>query len=1160
MFEIVLIHQSDENAFSVQRAEKAARENEGLEIRLHSYDAWCMDAAALEECKKKIEHSDFILLLLHGGLSWFEDFAVLKEALYQNGRFFFHSEIEEENILIQKESCLLPEEVQRLSSCCQMGGTENFCRLFRYLIRIFQKEKAEQFSADAEELRPAVREGIWNVPKEAEEEYREQAWASGRPVIGILVHYKNCLKEDTAHIAALQETVWRKGGFPLPVVSTMQPMDWSEGIRGSIRHYFQKDGKTRIDALIVTTGFSMSMLAQPGEGRHSGGKSIFEELQIPVFQAITSGMSLEKWQKSAQGMDTMSIGSSIFEPELDGQIITTVIACTEQILKDGQTQRQIIPIPDRIERVAGLAVNWGRLRKKPGKEKKIAILLHNMPPRRDMIGCAYGLDVPNSVWHMLQVLQEEGLVLERQWESGEALIQELLEGLTNEYGYLKEEEIEQKAAGVLEGNAYRAWFAALPEQLRQGIELRWGEAPGSVLVQKDRILIPGIQNGNLFIGIQPARETQEYAEEAAHSLERPCPHQYLGYYKWIREEFGADLIYHMGAHGTLEWLPGKSVCLSEACAPDAALGELPNAYPYIVNLPGEGTQAKRRSSAVLISHMVPAMQEAGLYGELAELSELLEQYEQAEKYDKKQKEILKRQILTLAQGIEEPAWEQEPEDTQMAVYVQRLHSRIEEIRHSQIRDGLHILGEGPQGERLEHMLDFLKLGGGSKAEWRQLLGGVSQELEAVRRVFRGAFIAPSESGCPSRGNRQIFPTGRNFYGIHPAQIPSRAAWSAGMELAEELLTRIQKDRGKLPEALTLVVYSGETMKTSGDTIAEILFLLGVRPIWREGTDQIADLELIPLEELRRPRIDVTVRVSGLFRDNFPNLIELLDDAVNLAVSAPEALQQNYVRAHVLRDVRKMVEQGIERERAEAMAAARIFSCPPGQYGAGVTGLIESGAWENNADLAESYVRWSSFAYGRKLKGEAVSDTFMARLADSEAVVKNMSSVEEDLMESDDFYNYVGGAVSAASLAKGEKAAAYTVSTSDGKGYQVRKLEEEAERLYYARLQNPQWAESLRRHGYRGAQEISAMFDTVFGWSAVTEVITDQEYEGLLQRYLVDPRQKEWIASANPWALQHICERLLEAEARGLWHAKEDSLQLTRQIYLDMEGSLEELGG
>ncbi|QNM05708.1 cobaltochelatase subunit CobN [Qiania dongpingensis] len=1156
MFKLVLIHQSDERAYHFLKAERELTPPLKGKIEFHSFDAWKAGKADKKQLMNAVEEADFLVLLLHGGLAWFPEFSELEEKVCHKKPFFFHSEMEEEVCQLQEKSGLLPEEYQKIAEYYELGGTGNFQNLIAYLLREFGNAEVS-----FEEPVPAYREGIWKVPECEEQSVLQEADAFEGPVIGILVHYLNALNDDTAHVAMLSEEIRKRGGFPLPVVSTMQPTERTEGLSGMIRRYLKRDdGSARIQGLIVTTGFSMTMLASPGKGREDAGESVFTGLGVPVFQAMTTYFSYEKWEGSTQGMDAMTMCSNIYEPELDGQIITSVIGCTEVRETEYGKMNRIVPVPDRIEKLAGSVVNWGLLSLMKSSEKRVAVLLHNMPPRMDMLGCAYGLDTPESVFQMVEVLKREGLTLDRDWKDGQEIIRELTEGLMNEFGYLSNEQIKERSADLMSEEEYAGWFEGLPPSVREEMERVWGKAPGDFMTLEKNILIPGIRNGNLFIGIQPSRESAEKAEGVYHSMEHPCPHQYLGYYHWIKEVFGANLIYHVGAHGTAEWLPGKSVGLSASCYPSIVLDELPHAYPYIMNLPGEGTQAKRRASAVLISHMVPAMKESGIYGDMEVLEDKLEQYENAMEFDKSQGRGLLEEIRKVAGGSLHLLSEEEIRGffNEPDAIVNKLHSRLEEIRHSQIRDGLHVLGKIPEKERMDHLLDFLELGGGDRRDLIEKVLKIPEELDAVINAFHGRFIKPGASGCPSRGAYEALPTGRNFYGVHPFQIPTREAWRSGEKLARQLLHKTVSDLGKAPEAVTIVIYSGETMKTYGTTIAEVLYLYGVRPKWFPKHDRVCGVEAIPAGELDHPRIDVTLRVSGLFRDNFPNLMELLDEAVNLAASEEEPDEFNYIRKHINRDIRKLISRGMEQEQARKQASARIFSCPPGQYGAGINLLISSGKWEGRKELGDAYLAWSAFAYGQGREGIQMADSFADRMKDSQVVLKNLSSVEEDLLDSDDFYNYFGGAIAAAEAAGGS-AVSYTVSSSDGKEEQIRTTKEELERLVRTKLLNPSWIQGLMEHGYRGAQEMSAMFDITFGWDASTGNIDGWVYEGLVQTYLADETLKEWIKEQNPWAVHNMSGRLLEAYGRGMWDAEEESLTLARDIYLEMEGSLEDMG-
>lgn len=431
-------------------------------------------------------------------------------------------------------------------------------------------------------------------------------------------------------------------------------------------------------------------------------------------------------------------------------------------------------------------------------------------------------------------------------------------------------------------------------------------------------------------------------------------------------------------------------------------------------------------------------------------------------------------------------------------------------------------------------------------------------MAAFRQGVAGAFLPPGPSGNPSRGNAGILPTGRNFYSIDPATIPSRAAWKIGCDLARQMLERECKEKGCLPESVAIVVYAGDTMKTRGDDLGEILYLLGIRPVWLGNTDRVIDLEAIPLEELGRPRIDVTLRISGLFRDTFPNLIERIEDAVNLVAALEEPPEQNFLRKHIGEEIGELMTEGFTRAQAFDRASARIFGCPPGTYGAGVDTLVNSRKWESKADLGNIYIRYSGHAYGKRLHGEAWGEQFARRLSKTSVTIKNEPSVELDMLDSDDFYIYHGGLIAAVETASKEKPRSYSASTAAPSHVETMTVQEDTARIMRSRIQNPKWLEGLKRHGYKGAQEVSAMVDIVFGWDATSDNIEDWMYDGITEQFVINEENRKWLEEVNPWAVHQIAERLLEAQMRGMWHADEEVLKQLRELYQETEGTIEEI--
>jgi cobaltochelatase CobN len=1210
--------------------------------------------AEMNRCREALKSAGFAYLSVHGGLPYFQRFNQLQEEFLGRLPWFINSGIEEETAELRGKSSLPAMLYQRLESYRFAGGVENY----RNFILTVLKEIGG-FDCEPEAARIPQWEGLYRLPPDcSEEDYlariRDERDRGEKPVAGILLHFHNVQHHNTRHIDALMESLRAKGALPLALYTNIVPSESYRGLRGSLEKYMLHEGKPLIDVLIVCTGHSLSVLSAPGSGTpgtgaytgNTGLLSVFAPLDVPVLQAMYTFFTDEQWRDSPAGLDAMLLASNVYQPEFDGQLITLLIAYTQAVETPFGPDYCAMPIPDRVDKAARLALNWARLRRKPMAERKVALILHNIPPRADMIGCAYGLDTPASVYALVSALAERGLSLEYSFTDGKDIIDRICAGLTNDGRFLSGPELRERSAALLGEALWGPWFAALSPQVQGELRRDWGEAPGECMALDREILIPGIINGKLFIGLQPPRNFEDKAEEAYHSTDMVCPWQYLAFYRWLEDSFGADVVVHIGTHGTLEWLPGKEIGLSRDCYPDIALGTLPHLYPYIINVPGEGAQAKRRSAAAIIDHLIPSMTESGLYGPLEDIDEHIGAYFHAKQNKSANTEVLAAKILELALKqdlLRDIDLTEARFMADSAAGIDALHRWISGIRGSKIKDGLHIFGAVPQGARYTNMLRLLvftrngpipslreglcalfnedlealldapaALGPdgrtnamvleeidnagrelfrvleesgfspqgidaalealpahpqGSAALLRDCLEFAAQEIKPrldatgdelsyFIRGVEGRFIPPGPSGSPGRGSAAILPTGRNFFMIDPAAVPSRAAWESGKRLAMELLERCRLDTGGIPEHIAIVVYAGDTIKTGGDDIAEILFLYGVRPVWLGDASRVIGLEAIALEELGRPRIDVTLRISGLFRDTFPNLIERIEDAVNLVAALPEAPEQNLVRKHVLDDLALLSAQGLGAEEARSLASLRVFGCPPGTYGAGVDIMVNSKKWESPDDLGRAYSNWSAHGYSRAFHGNKLPQVFSRRLASCDVTVKNIPSHETDMLDDDDFYNYHGGLISAVKAVKGAFPASYSVDGTDPEHPQTRGIHEEASRIMRARIQNPQWIAGLKEHGFRGAQEFSAMVDIVFGWDATSGIIDDWMYESIAQTYLQDGELRRWIQEVNPWALYNISGRLLEAAQRGLWNPKEDTLSMLRELYLDIEGALE----
>jgi cobaltochelatase CobN len=768
------------------------------------------------------------------------------------------------------------------------------------------------------------------------------------------------------------------------------------------------------------------------------------------------------------------------------------------------------------------------------------------------------------------------------------------------------------------------WFATLPAELTEGVEKHWGPPPGDLFVDRTtdpdgEIVIAAMQEDNVVLMVQPPRGFGENPVAIYHDPDLPPSHHYLAAYHWLDSGFRADAIVHLGKHGNLEWLPGKTLGMSAACGSDAALGSLPLIYPFLVNDPGEGTQAKRRAHATLVDHLIPPMARAESYGDIARLEQLLDEHANIAALDPNKLPAIRQQIWTLMRAAEmdhDLGLAERPEDDSFDDMLLHVDGWLCEIKDVQIRDGLHILGQAPADEpeldlvlailrarqlfggeqtvpglrqalglaedgtdergavddaeiRARALLAELQMTGWDAAAVERLtddrdvaailrfactevvprLAGTAGEIDQILRALDGRFIAAGPSGSPLRGLVNVLPTGRNFYSVDPKAVPSRLAWETGSAMAESLLARYLADHGGWPRSVGLSVWGTSAMRTSGDDIAEVLALLGVRPVWDDASRRVIDLETIALTELDRPRIDVTVRISGFFRDAFPHVVTMLDDAVALVANLDEPADQNYVRAHTDADI---AEHGDRRR-----ATTRVFGSKPGTYGAGLLQLIDSRNWRDDADLAEVYTAWGGFAYGRGLDGAPAADDMSRQYRRIAVAAKNTDTREHDIADSDDYFQYHGGMVATVRALTGKAPAAYIGDNTRPDAVRTRTLSEETTRVFRARVVNPRWMTAMRRHGYKGAFEMAATVDYLFGYDATAGVMADWMYERLTEAYVLDDENRKFMAESNPWALHGMAERLLEAADRGMWAQPEaDTLNGLRQVLLETEGDLE----
>ncbi|WP_105972271.1 cobaltochelatase subunit CobN [Streptomyces geranii] len=1056
-----------------------------------------------------------------------------------------------------------------------------------------------------------------------ERESRAAAPGEDGPTVAVLYYRAHHMSGNTAFVDALCTAIEDTGSRALPLYVASLRAPEPELI----------DELRAADAIVTTVlaaGGTKPAEASAGGDDESWDAGALTSLDVPILQALCLTGSRANWEENDEGVSPLDAASQIAVPEFDGRLITVPFSFKE-IDEDGLPA--YVADPERAARVAGIAVRHARLRHIANADKRLALVLSAYPTKHSRIGNAVGLDTPASAVALLRRLREEGYdfggadVPGLASGDGDELIRALIEAGGHDQDWLTEEQLARNPVRIPAAD-YRRWFATLPESLRTSVEEHWGPAPGEMFVDRSAnpegdIVLAALRFGNLLILIQPPRGFGENPIAIYHDPDLPPSHHYLAAYRWLAARtddggFGADAMIHLGKHGNLEWLPGKNAGLSAACGPDAALGDLPLVYPFLVNDPGEGTQAKRRVHATLVDHLVPPMARADSYGDIARLEQLLDEYAQIASMDPAKLPAIRAQIWTLIQAAKldhDLGLADRPEDDGFDDFLLHVDGWLCEVKDAQIRDGLHVLGNPPKGaDHVNLVLAVLRarqIWGGTQAlpglrealgldesaatrttadaaeeKARALVQGMEDagwalsavptehgeqvaavlefaarevvprlaattaELDHTVHALNGGFVPAGPSGSPLRGLVNVLPTGRNFYSVDPKAVPSRLAWETGQALAESLAERYRTDNGEWPTSVGLSLWGTSAMRTAGDDVAEALALLGIRPVWDDASRRVTGLEPIPAEELGRPRIDVTLRISGFFRDAFPHTIGLLDDAVRLAASLDEPESVNHVRAHVQAD---LATHGDERR-----ATTRIFGSRPGTYGAGLLQLIDSRDWRTDADLAEVYTVWGGYAYGRELDGRPAREEMETAYKRIEVAAKNTDTREHDIADSDDYFQYHGGMVATVRALRGTAPEAYIGDSTRPETVRTRTLVEETSRVFRARVVNPKWIEAMRRHGYKGAFELAATVDYLFGYDATTGVIADWMYDKLTETYVLDETNREFLQQANPWALHGIAERLLEAESRGMWEKPDPAvLEGLRRVYLEAEGELED---
>lgn len=1094
------------------------------------------------------------------------------------------------------------------------GGAENSKNFVKYCEAFLQTRDLPSSAV------PLLKAGLYWPEKQPQTiSDLKILWQDNSPVVAISFYRALVQSGQTAPIDELIKQLIGIGINPLPVfVSSLKdPVS-----QDTVLKFFDE---AKPSVVINATGFAVS---KPGAIHVP---TVLENNGAVVLQAVLAGTDFDSWDASSQGLSSRDLAMNVALPEVDGRVMTRAISFKSAGSFDENVQANIIrhePHASGVSFVADLAKNWCRLKSAQNGDKKIALILANYPNQDGRLANGVGLDTPASTVEVFKALRLNGYKVENAPLSSAELMDIVQRGPTNKVRDQDANNQNQEVREILELADYAIQFKTLPLTVQKEIHQRWGEPDGDPFVNQGRFELPLTRFGNVVVGVQPARGYNIDPKESYHSPDLVPPHGYFAFYFYLREKFGVSAVIHMGKHGNLEWLPGKALALSPTCYPAAILGPTPHLYPFIVNDPGEGTQAKRRTSAVIIDHLTPPLTRAESYGPLKDLEALVDEYYLAIGYDPRRLKLLKKQILELVRdtGIGHDAGVEKIDDDDLAL--EKLDAWLCDLKEMQIRDGLHIFGVAPEGRLLEDLtvalarlprgtdekdkslhralaVDLLlddgfdpldcemaKPWAGAKPEimqplsddnWRtngdtierleilasdlvgqraecfdhwsqtkivldeinaNIISSVTSsgqaEIEAIITGLNGCFVAPGPSGAPTRGRPDVLPTGRNFYSVDSRALPTPAAWELGQKSAELLIARYVQDHGNWPTSFGVTAWGTSNMRTGGDDLAQVLALIGAKPTWDMSSRRMTGYEIIPMAKLGRPRVDVTLRISGFFRDAFPDQIALIDRAVRAVGELEEDEFDNPIAMRMTKEIENLISQGFTEAQSIKRSGYRIFGSKPGTYGAGLQALIDESGWGDRADLAKAYTVWGGYAYGANEDGQEEQALFEKRLGSVQAVVQNQDNREHDLLDSDDYYQFEGGMTAAIEEASGSRPAVYHNDHSRPEKPIIRSLEEEISRVVRARVVNPKWIDGVMRHGYKGAFEMAATVDYMFAFSATTGAVRDHHFELVYEAYLGDDDVKAFIKDANPEALKEMAARFIEAMDRGLWTPRSNS--------------------
>ncbi len=1177
---VVLVTMDSHMAGAVDRARLALRADmPGLDLVIHAADEWGDDAAALDRCLTDIAQGDIVVAtmlflddhirLVHPALAARRDSCDAMLCAMSAGEIMQLTRLGKFSMSGQSLGAIgllkrlrgakkgtgssghgqmkmlrqLPRMLRFIPGTAQdvrsyfmalqywlAGSEENLASLVRMLVNRYAAGPRRALLGTQRSTAPLVYPDVGLYHPDAKgrivERVEHLKAAGSAGTVGVLILRSYVLGGNAAHYDGVIAALEAKNLRVIPA--------FASGLdsRPAIEAYFQRNGVATIDALVSLTGFSL--VGGPAYNDSSAAANILATLDVPYVAAHPlEFQTIQQWRTDPRGLTPVEATMMVAIPELDGAIWPMTFGGRSSVAGEGG-RRNMAVIEERAAMLAARVAKLVKLRKTPRAERKLAVVLFSFPPNAGSVGTAAYLGVYASLHNTLLAAKAAGYQVEVP-ATAEELRVRIVEGNAARYGT----------------HANVALRIPVDDHVRRErwlgeIEKAWGPAPGRQQSDGGGLFVLGAHFGNVFVGVQPAFGIEGDPMRLLFESSFAPTHAFSAFYRYLNQDFGAHAVLHFGTHGALEFMPGKQAGLSDRCWADRLIGDMPNVYLYASNNPSEGALAKRRIGATLVSYLTPPVAHAGLYRGLVDLKASLDRWRSLDPdQDAEQRAALgvlvQAQAAAVDLGAAEPQW-----NGNVAAEIDRLRVALLDLEYTLIPHGLHVVGTPPSPDARAELLDAAGVTEPERRAAMEALLAADHEIPALLHALDGGYTRPAPGGDLLR-NWDVLPTGRNLHGFDPFRIPSAFAVADGARQADRLLARHAADAHALPETVAMVLWGTDNLKTEGGPLAQVLWLMGAEPR-RDAYGRLCGAELIPLGRLGRPRVDVIVTLSGIFRDLLPLQTKLLAEAALLAASADEPAEMNFVRKHAL--AFQAVHGG-----DLAQAALRVFGNADGAYGANVNQIVDSGVWNDEDELANAYVKRKGFAYGvdgRPSKQEAV----LAHMLTSVAVTyQNLDSIELGVTTVDHYFDTLGGISRAVRRARGEAAAVYIGDQTRGDGI-VRTLSEQVSLETRTRALNPKWYEALLEHGYEGVRTIEAHVTNTLGWSATTGQVSPWIYQQLAETYVLDADMRDRLASLNATMSAKLANRLIEAHERNYWAPDAETLDALRRAGEELEDRLE----